>query len=129
MGEIPYFLFFCGVILTKKRLDAIAGINGVVACGVFSHGIPIETSTSTSLNEEALFAHTQDLINYSQKVSEGIGSRCEFVMLEMDDKKLVVLPIAEGGVGVLTDTNVNLGLVRVAMKDAMPAFKDYLMGG
>ncbi|MCW7076472.1 MAG: roadblock/LC7 domain-containing protein [Candidatus Syntropharchaeales archaeon] len=120
------------MVPTKKRLDAIAGINGVVACGIFINGIPIEVTNSGSSDRfdyETLFAYAQDLINYSQKVSEGVGSNCEFVMLEMDDKKMIVLPIEEGGVGVLTDTDVNLGMVRVAMKSAVPAFKSYLVGG
>ena len=116
---------------TKKRLDAIASINGVIACGVFIGGMPIEVvdSGSKRLDCEELFAYAQDLINYSQKVSIGIGSSCEFVMLEMNDKKMIVLPVEDGGVGVLTDTNVNLGLVRVAMKGAIPTFKSYLVGG
>ncbi|MHC1584946.1 MAG: roadblock/LC7 domain-containing protein [Candidatus Syntropharchaeia archaeon] len=104
-------------------------IDGVLACGAFIHGIPIETSASNEVDEEELCAYAQDLINYSRKVADGLGSRSEFVMLEMDDRKLIVLPIESGGVVVLTDGDVNLGMVRMAIRNAISIFKSHLMEG
>ncbi|OFV66615.1 MAG: hypothetical protein SBU_000582 [Candidatus Syntrophoarchaeum butanivorans] len=50
-------------------------------------------------------------------------------MLEMDNRKMIALPLEEGGVAVLTDKDVNLGMVRMAVKGAIPELRSYLMGG
>ena len=113
----------------KKRLEDLMRIGGVHACGVFVHGLPVDAITSTAVDKEKLFAYAQDLINYSEKVAEGIGSNSEFIMLEMNNEKLLVLPVDAGGVAVLTDRDANIGMVRVAMKVAIPEFKSYLVGG
>lgn len=100
--------------ILKRNLQDFLNVSGVIACSVFSEGISIESVSNSSFDSTQSIILAEDLLNSCRNIARERGNNAlNSVTLEMDDEKLVVIPIGDAGLMILTKPNVSLGLLRL----------------
>lgn len=114
--------------ILKSNLRDFLSINGVMACAIFSEGIPIESISTGDFDPTQSIISSEDLQSSCIKIAHERGNKkIDFVTLEMEDEKLIVIPIGEAGLMILTKQNVSLGLLRLRINMTIENVKK-LMG-
>lgn len=106
--------------MMQKALETINRTKGVLGSAVVgSDGILIAAEMSDPGRADLVSALAASLADTGNKVSEACGAGpVTQILLEGESGKVLVLQVSLGWLVVLTAANVNVGLVRVEMRQA-----------
>ena len=99
----------------EEKLDRILRQPGVIAVSSFFEGFPINSRGEGDFEHAAAIA--EDLLRAGAKISEDLGiGLLEQIILETPEGKCILAPFEDLYLVVLTSTDANLGLIRLAIK-------------
>ncbi len=106
--------------MMQKALESINRIRGVLGSAlVGSDGILISAEMSDPQMADLVSALAASLADLSGKLGEACGAgEVGQILLEGETGKVLVLSVSLGWLVVLSTANVNVGLVRVEMRQA-----------
>jgi len=109
--------------MIHKALETINRTKGVLGSAVVgSDGIVIAAEMADPGRTDLISALAASLADTGARVSEACGTGAvEQILLEGESGKVLILQINLGTLVVLTAANVNVGLVRVEMRQASKA--------
>lgn len=109
--------------MMHKALETINRTRGVLGSAlVGSDGILIASEMSDNQTADLVSALAASLSDMGNKLAESCGAGAVGqILLEGDTGKVLVLAVPLGWLVVLTAPNVNIGLVRVEMRQASKA--------
>lgn len=109
--------------MMHKALETINRTRGVLGSAVVgADGILIASEMADSQMADLVSALAASLSDMGAKLGEACGAgNVNQILLEGDSGKVLVLGVSLGWLVVLTAPNVNVGLVRVEMRQAAKA--------
>jgi predicted regulator of Ras-like GTPase activity (Roadblock/LC7/MglB family) len=103
-------------LLDDKRLEAIRRQPGVLAVLAFYEGFVVKSVGGGDFDQAA--AAAEDFLRSGEKiVSDMRMGRLLQITLEAGDKKCIVVPCGDLYLCLLTRANVNLGLIRLMIRN------------
>ncbi len=100
--------------LDDALLSRLFNQPGVVAVSVFFEGFPVQSIGDGDFEQVAAMA--EDFLRAGKKMADNLGMGVlDQIILESDERKCVVAPYGDLYLCLLTNTNVNLGLIRLAI--------------
>lgn len=109
--------------MMQKALETINRTKGVLGSAVVgSDGILIAAEMADSGRADLVSALAASLADTGNRVSDACGvGAVQQILLEGEMGKVLLLQVTLGWLVVLTSSNVNIGLVRVEMRQAAKA--------
>ncbi len=106
--------------MMQKALETINRTRGVLGSALVGNdGILIAAEMTDQQMVDLVSALAASLVDMGNKLGEACGSGAiGQILLEGETGKVLVLPVSLGSLVVLTTANVNIGLVRVEMRQA-----------
>ncbi|KAF1075580.1 hypothetical protein MKMG_01706 [Methanogenium sp. MK-MG] len=99
----------------EEKLDRILRQPGVIAVSSFFEGFPINSRGDGDFEHAAAIA--EDFLRAGAKISDDLGiGLLEQIILETPQGKCILAPFEDLYLVVLTSTDANLGLIRLAIK-------------
>ncbi|WFN34761.1 roadblock/LC7 domain-containing protein [Methanogenium sp. S4BF] len=99
----------------EEKLERILRQPGVIAVSSFFEGFPINSRGDGDFEHAAAIA--EDLLRAGAKISADLGiGLLEQIILETPQGKCILAPFEDLYLVVLTSTDANLGLIRLAIK-------------
>ena len=99
----------------EEKLERILRQPGVIAVSSFFEGFPINSRGDGDFEHAAAIA--EDLLRAGAKISDDLGiGLLEQIILETPQGKCILAPFEDLYLVVLTSTDANLGLIRLAIK-------------
>ncbi len=100
----------------RGYIERVKKVEGVLDCIIFKDGMPIE-KLEVSYDSELVSAVAEDLIRSAIKISKEleIGDTGDLI-LETPSKKLLIYPLGDAWIGVVTEGSINLGLLRLVLE-------------
>ncbi|GAB7016518.1 roadblock/LC7 domain-containing protein [Methanogenium cariaci] len=99
----------------EEKLDRILRQPGVIAVSSFFEGFPINSRGDGDFEHAAAIA--EDLLRAGAKISDDLGiGILEQIILETPQGKCILAPFEDLYLVVLTSTDANLGMIRLAIK-------------
>ncbi|MDK2790306.1 MAG: uncharacterized protein PWP15_813 [Methanothermococcus sp.] len=106
-------------------LNKTEGIKGSIVVG--KDGLVIASQVPSSIDTELIGAMASAAFGSAERTATEIGQgKLEQMMIEGEFGKTLMTDAGEGILVVLTDSKVNLGLIRIAMKRATEKIKSAL---
>lgn len=100
--------------LDDALLHRLANQHGVIAVSVFFEGFPVQSVGEGDFEQVAAMA--EDFLRAGKKMAENLRMGVlDQIILESDQRKCIVAPYGDLYLCLLTDTAVNLGLIRLAI--------------
>lgn len=98
-----------------KDLGRIEGVNGSLVVG--KDGLIIERDVSSDIDSELVGAMSSAVFGTAERSSEEMKhDKLQQVMIEGNKGKTLMIDSGEAILAVITDTSINLGLIRLEMK-------------
>jgi hypothetical protein len=105
-----------------EELNKTAGINGSMIVG--KDGIVIAADLNTNLQDEAVGALAASIVDTVKKSMERLSNEnLRQITVEASKGKLFLTDVGIGILAVTTDPQVNVGLVRLEIKNAAEKIK------
>jgi predicted regulator of Ras-like GTPase activity (Roadblock/LC7/MglB family) len=105
-----------------EELNKTAGINGSMIVG--QDGIVIAADLNTNLQDEAVGALAASIVDTVKKSMERLSNEhLKQITVEASKGKLFLTDVGIGILAVTTDPQVNVGLVRLEIKNAAEKIK------
>jgi predicted regulator of Ras-like GTPase activity (Roadblock/LC7/MglB family) len=105
-----------------EELNKTAGINGSMIVG--KDGIVIAADLNTNLQDEAVGALAASIVDTVKKSMERLSNEnLRQITVEASKGKLFLMDVGIGILAVTTDPQVNVGLVRLEIKNAAEKIK------
>jgi len=99
----------------EEKLERILRQPGVIAVSSFFEGFPINSRGDGDFEHAAAIA--EDLLRAGAKISDELGiGLLEQIILETPQGKCILAPFEDLYLVVLTSTDANLGMIRLAIK-------------
>ncbi|MDE4909066.1 roadblock/LC7 domain-containing protein [Methanogenium marinum] len=99
----------------EEKLETILRQPGVIAVSSFFEGFPINSRGDGDFEHAAAIA--EDLLRAGARISDDLGiGILEQIILETPEGKCILAPFEDLYLVVLTSTDANLGLIRLAIK-------------
>lgn len=99
----------------EEKLERVLRQPGVIAVSSFYEGFPIISKGDGDFEHAAAIA--EDLLRAGARISEDLGiGILEQIILETPQGKCILAPFGDLYLVVLTSTDANLGLIRLAIK-------------
>jgi len=99
----------------EEKLERILRQPGVIAVSSFFEGFPINSKGDGDFEHAAAIA--EDLLRAGARISDDLGiGILEQIILETPQGKCILAPFEDLYLVVLTSTDANLGLIRLAIK-------------
>ncbi len=99
-----------------ENIRRVKKVDGVLDCIVFKDGLPIE-KIEESYDPEQISAVAEDLIRAAIRLSKELGiDETRDLILETPTRKLLIYPLEDAWIGVLTERDINLGLLRLVLE-------------
>ena len=107
-------------------LDDVQGIRG--AAVVRRDGLLIASNLGQDIDDDQVGAMTASTVGSGETASDALSmGDVEEVTIESEEGKLIATGAGEEGIlAILTESDVNMGLVKVEMKDATEKIKKVL---
>jgi len=107
-------------------LDDVQGIKG--AAVVRRDGLLIASNLGQDIDDDQVGAMTASTVGSGETASEALSmGSVDQVSIEADNGKLIATGAGDEGIlAILTEDDVNMGLVKVEMKDAVEKVKKVL---
>ncbi|MCD1295938.1 distant relative of homeotic protein bithoraxoid [Methanocella sp. CWC-04] len=110
--------------LFDMLLSNISSAPGVTATALVADGFPIFQNGS-HVDFEHIAVATEDMVRAGMKITEELQlGKTDQIILETPQYKVVIAPISDMFLCVLAGKDVNLGLVRLMIKNAQMNVKD-----
>ncbi len=105
-------------------LSTVTQLPGVVAAALVQDGLPIYQQ-GQQVDFEHIAVATEDMVRSGTKIATELqlGS-AEQIILETPYNKVVIAPIADMFLCVLTAADANLGLIRLSIRNAQNSMRD-----
>ncbi len=113
----------------NKPLDELDNVQGIKGAAVVRRdGLLIASNLGQDINDDQVGAMTASTVGSGETASESLGmGEVNAVTIESKDGKLVSTGAGEEGIlTILTDSGVNMGLVKVEMEKATKKIKRIL---
>ncbi|ADP77106.1 Roadblock/LC7 family protein [Methanothermus fervidus DSM 2088] len=108
-----------------RDLTRIDGVNGSLVVG--KDGLIIESELGSDMDAEIVAARSSVIFGAAKESVEELKQEpLEQVMIEGSRGKMLMKDVGEGILVVLTDEDVNLGLIRLEMRRSAERIKDFL---
>lgn len=113
-----------GRISYDVLLSTVTQLPGVIAAALVVDGLPIYQQ-GQQVDFEHIAVATEDMVRSGTKIATELqlGS-AEQIILETPSNKVVIAPINDMFLCVLTAANTNLGLVRLSIKNVQNSMRD-----
>ena len=99
----------------EEKLEKILKQPGVLAVAAFFEGFPVHSKGKGDFDKVAAIA--EDLHRAGGKIAGDLGiGALDQIILETSEAKFILAPFGDLFICVLTTTNANLGLIRLAIK-------------
>jgi len=104
-----------GELSEDQKLEKILKQPGVLAVAAFFEGFPVHSRGKGDFDKVAAIA--EDLHRAGGKIAGDLGiGALDQIILETSEAKFILAPFGDLFICVLTTTNANLGLIRLAIK-------------
>ena len=101
--------------LTDGALDLILSQPGVIAVSAFFEGFAVQSAGAADFDRIAAVA--EDLLRAGSKIARDLETGdLDQIILETPGGKLIIAPFGDLSICILTASNANLGLVRLALR-------------
>lgn len=108
-----------------KDLGRINGVNGSLVVG--KDGLIIETEVPSDIDAELVAAMSSAVFGTAERSAEEMKHEpLEQVMIEGSRGKTLMIDAEEGILVLITDIDINLGLIRIEMRRSAERVKDLL---
>lgn len=108
-----------------KDLGRINGVNGSLVVG--KDGLIIETEVPSDIDAELVAAMSSAVFGTAERSAEEMKHEpLQQVMIEGKRGKTLMIDATEGILVLITDVDINLGLIRIEMKRSAERVKDLL---
>ncbi|MGF7117468.1 roadblock/LC7 domain-containing protein [Methanobacterium oryzae] len=108
-----------------KDLGRIEGVTGSLLVG--KDGLIIEREVPNDIDSELVGAMSSAVFGTAERSSEEMKhEKLQQVMIEGTRGKTLMIDSGEAILAVITDTNINLGLIRLEMKRSAERIRDML---
>lgn len=108
-----------------KDLGRIDGVNGSLVVG--KDGLIIEKEVPSDIDSELVGAMSSAVFGTAERSSEEMKhEKLQQVMIEGNRGKTLMIDSGEAILAVITDININLGLIRLEMKRSSERIRDIL---
>jgi predicted regulator of Ras-like GTPase activity (Roadblock/LC7/MglB family) len=108
-----------------KDLGRINGVNGSLVVG--KDGLIIETEVPSDIDSELVAAMSSAVFGTAERSAEEMKHEpLEQVMIEGSRGKTLMIDAGEGILVLITDVDINLGLIRIEMRRSAERVKDLL---
>ncbi|MCK9151227.1 roadblock/LC7 domain-containing protein [Methanobacterium alcaliphilum] len=108
-----------------KDLGRINGVNGSLVVG--KDGLIIETEVPSDIDAELVAAMSSAVFGTAERSAEEMKHEpLEQVMIEGSRGKTLMIDAGEGILVLITDIDINLGLIRIEMRRSAERVKDLL---
>ncbi|BAW30820.1 regulator protein [Methanothermobacter sp. MT-2] len=108
-----------------KDLGRINGVNGSLVVG--KDGLIIESEVPSDIDAELVAAMASAVFGTAERSAEEIKQEpLEQVMIEGSRGKTLMIDAGEGILAVITDVDINLGLIRLEMRRSAERVRDLL---
>jgi predicted regulator of Ras-like GTPase activity (Roadblock/LC7/MglB family) len=108
-----------------KDLGRINGVNGSLVVG--KDGLIIETEVPSDIDAELVAAMSSAVFGTAERSAEEMKHEpLEQVMIEGSRGKTLMIDADEGILVLITDIDINLGLIRIEMRRSAERVKDLL---
>ncbi len=108
-----------------KDLGRINGVNGSLVVG--KDGLIIETEVPSDIDAELVAAMSSAVFGTAERSAEEMKHEpLEQVMIEGSRGKTLMIDADEGILVLITDVDINLGLIRIEMRRSAERVKDLL---
>jgi len=102
--------------LDERRLEKIQRLPGVLAVAAFSEGFSVYAKGKADFEQIAAVA--EDLLRAGKRIADDIRTGgLEQVILETTGGKFIIAPCGDLYLCLLAESEANLGLIRVALRD------------
>src|SRR5512145_2339283 len=106
-----------------KDLGRINGVNGSLVVG--KDGLIIETEVPSDIDAELVAAMSSAVFGTAERSAEEMKHEpLEQVMIEGSRGKTLMIDADEGILVLITDVDINLGLIRIEMRRSAERVKD-----
>lgn len=100
----------------REKIQKIKSVRGVQECIVFSDGLLVET-LEPEHDPEQVSAEGEDLIRAGKKLTRELNiGEVKDLILETPSRKLLIYPLENAWVGIITKRDINLGLLRMMLE-------------
>ena len=105
----------------KNILAKINQLPGVLGSALVAEdGIPIASDLAVAVRDEIVGAMVSTVgVSTMKSVGRLNQGKMQLVVVEAQNGKLFVAPTNKGFLGVLTDDDVNIGLIRIELSEAV----------
>ncbi|MDZ4171088.1 MAG: roadblock/LC7 domain-containing protein [Methanobacteriaceae archaeon] len=108
-----------------KDLGRINGVNGSLVVG--KDGLIIETEVPSDIDSELVAAMSSAVFGTAERSAEEMKHEpLEQVMIEGNRGKTLMIDAEEGILVLITDVDINLGLIRIEMRRSAERLRDLL---
>ena len=108
-----------------KDLGRINGVNGSLVVG--KDGLIIETEVPSDIDAELVAAMSSAVFGTAERSAEEMKHEpLQQVMIEGKRGKTLMIDATEGILVLITDVDINLGLIRIEMKRSAERVQDLL---
>ena len=108
-----------------KDLGRINGVNGSLVVG--KDGLIIETEVPSDIDAELVAAMSSAVFGTAERSAEEMKHEpLEQVMIEGTRGKTLMIDAGEGILVLITEVDINLGLIRIEMRRSAERVKDLL---
>jgi hypothetical protein len=108
-----------------KDLGRINGVNGSLVVG--KDGLIIETEVPSDIDAELVAAMSSAVFGTAERSAEEMKHEpLQQVMIEGKRGKTLMIDATEGILVLITDVDINLGLIRIEMKRSAERVRDLL---
>ncbi|MDP1552651.1 MAG: roadblock/LC7 domain-containing protein [Methanobacteriaceae archaeon] len=108
-----------------KDLGRINGVNGSLVVG--KDGLIIETEVPSDIDSELVAAMSSAVFGTAERSAEEMKHEpLEQVMIEGNRGKTLMIDAQEGILVLITDVDINLGLIRIEMRRSAERLRDLL---
>ncbi|MGA2934174.1 MAG: roadblock/LC7 domain-containing protein [Methanomicrobiales archaeon] len=102
-------------LLDERMIQKILKQPGVIAVSTFFEGFAVQSAGRADFEQVA--AHAEDLFRAGKKIAREIDiGPLSQIILETGKGKLIIAPYGDLNVCIFTESDANLGLIRVAVK-------------
>ncbi len=104
------------VASTEWNLDKLQRQPGVLAVSVFHEGFSVQSTGNADFDQVA--AVTEDLLRAGRKIAEELAHEpLDQIILETPVAKFIIASYGDINICVLTESAMNLGLIRTAIRN------------
>jgi len=110
-----------------KDLGRIQGVSGSLIVG--KDGLIIERDVPSDIDSELVGAMSSAVFGTAERSSEEMKhEKLQQVMIEGNKGKTLMIDSGDAILAVITDTNINLGLIRLEMKRSSERIVELITG-